>query len=83
MPDAFKECDDERDVRGVLGRISDALGVPVAAFFGSNADMSESLRHQREEQVLGIVRAYLRQVDREAARRFVTAVQALVETDVR
>ncbi|KST56993.1 hypothetical protein AO398_26210 [Methylobacterium sp. GXS13] len=83
MPDTFEDRDDEREVRGMLARISDALGVPVAAFFGSNADMPESLRHQREEQVLRVVRAYLREIDHEAARRFITAVQALVETDVR
>jgi len=83
MPDAFQDRDDETDVRGMLARISDALGVPVAAFFGSNVNVAEHLRRQQEEQVLGVVRAYLRGIDREAARRFVTAVQALVETDVR
>ena len=83
MPDAFEECDDERQSQGALARISDVVGVPAAAFFGSDANMSEHLQRKQEEQVLGMVWAYLREVDREAARRFVIAVEALVETEVK
>ncbi|MGU3282216.1 hypothetical protein [Methylobacterium mesophilicum] len=80
MRDDFENRDDEREVRGSLARISDALGIPVVAFYGFDADAVEHLQREEEVRVLAVVRAYLRKVDHDAARRFITAVQGLVET---
>lgn len=71
--------DDGYGVRNALTRISDALGVPAAAFYGADADAIERLRREHEAHVLRLVRAYLQEVDHEHAQRFIAAVQALAE----
>lgn len=83
MRDNTDGSDDGRGVRNALTRISAALGVPAAAFYGSDADAVERLRREQEAHVLGLVRAYLQEVDHEHAQRFVAAVQALAEAEVR
>jgi hypothetical protein len=79
MRDNTESSADGRGVRNALIRISDALGIPAASFYASDADAAERLRHEQEAHVLGVVRAYLQQVDHEHAKRFIAAVQALAE----
>lgn len=85
MRDDPENSDGVETVRDTLARISDVLGIPVAAFRDSDAnpEICESFRRMREAQMLALVRAYLRDVDREARQRFVEAVQALAETEAR
>ena len=73
--------DSVQEAHSTLTRISDALGIPVAAFHGcgADADVREQLQRMREAQVLTLVRSYLHDVDREARQRFVAAVQASAE----
>jgi hypothetical protein len=69
----------------ILTQISDALCIPVGAFLGRGVDpaVEEQLRIKQEAQVLTLVDAYLRDVDREARRRFVEAVRTLAEAKAR
>lgn len=82
MRDNTEDSGNGRGVRNALTRISAALGVPAAAFYGSDADAVERLRREHEAHVLGLVRAYLQEVDHEHAQRFIVAVKALVEAEV-
>lgn len=83
MRDDPENLDGVEKVRDTLARISDVLGIPLAAFYDgdTNPDRCESFRRMREAQMLALVRAYLRDVDREARQRFVEAVQALAEAE--
>ncbi len=84
-------CDDPDSPDGIqvtrdrLARISDALGIPVMVFLGGEAasDAREELRRRQEMQVLTLVQAYLRAVDRDAGRRFAESVQAMMEAEAR
>ena len=82
MRNNTEDSGDGRGVRNALTRISTALGVPAAAFYGSDADAVERLRCEHETHVLRLVRAYLQEVNHEHAQRFIAAVQALVEAEV-
>lgn len=72
-----------RKAPSALVRISETLGIPVAAFYGSDADPEavDRLHVEQEAKVLELVRAHLRRIDPEAGRRFVEAVQAMAKAE--
>lgn len=68
-----------------LGRVADALGVPVSSFGDVAADVAADLgpTHDpsapEEAAVLATVRSYLKRVSPAARDRFVAAVQTMVK----
>ena len=80
-----ENLDDPSRVGNTLARISDALGIPVAAFRGRGCDpdVREQLQRRWEAQVLALVKAYLQDADCEARRRFAEAVQTMAEAKAR
>jgi len=68
-----------------LTRISEALGLPVSAFFGDDPGtlMATGMGDQAEAYLLKLIAAYLREATPETRNRFVRSVEAMLNTGFR